>query len=116
MGNLGGFLVVIGLTFIIGILIGNLLSFIIALILYPFDKKNYTHAKWKTLFPLIFTVEYKTCLSKGVYLVHTNTPNIASWSGLGNAGYTIKREYTKEYLESKEYAELKKFSDSLKIR
>lgn len=108
---------IIGLTFITGIILGNVLAFILALVLYPFDKRQYTHSKWKSLFPHILTVEYKICLSQGVYLVHTNTPNVAFWFGSAKTvGYTIKREYTKEYLISDSYKELKRFSDSLNVK
>jgi TctA family transporter len=108
---------IIGLTFIIGIILGNVLEFILALVLYPFDKRQYTHPKWKSLFPYIFTIEYKICLSQGVYLVHTNTPHIAYFFGSTKViGYTLKREYTKEYLQSDSYKQLKKFSDSLNIK
>lgn len=115
--NLGALAVVIGATFILGFLIGNIFTFIIRLLFYSFDKREYTHAKWKTLFPFIFKNEYRECLSKGVYLVHTNVPGLSAWVGIGNmGGYSVRREYTKEYLESEGYAKLKKFSDSLKIK
>jgi hypothetical protein len=101
---------ILGFGLIIGWLITILFSFILTLILYPFDKKNYTHPKWKTLFPLFFTIEYKVRQKSGQNLIYTNTPSGLGLPFLGDEKFTIRREvFTKEYIESDEFKKLKEF-------
>jgi len=105
---------IIGAALIISWILGILLVTILFIILYPFDKRNYTHPKWHTIFPYIFKIQYKEKQKNGQNLVYTTTPDLLEFPFLGDSSYSIKREvYTKEYLESDEFKELREGVDKM---
>jgi len=104
----------IGGVLIVGWAFSMIMVTLLSMVLYPFDKKNYTHPKWYTIFPYYFEIQYKVKQPNGQNLVYTTTPSFLDFPFLGDTKHSIKREvYTKEYLESEDYKKLRKSIDKI---
>jgi hypothetical protein len=98
----------LGIALLGGWIISILTITMLSLIMYPFDKKNYTHPKWYTIFPYHFKIQYKVRQANGQNLVFTNTPSMWGFPFLGEEKFRMKREFfTKEYMESDEYKKMR---------
>jgi hypothetical protein len=104
----------LGGVVIVGWAFSLIMVTLISIVLYPFDKKIYTHPRWYTIFPYYFKIQHKVKQSNGQNLVYTHTPTLLEFPFLGDNESTITREiYTKEYLESDEYKKLRKSIDKI---
>lgn len=98
---------IVGISLIITWILSMFFITLISIVIYPFDKKNYTHPKWHTLFPYIFKIQYKEKIKNGQNLVYTTTPSLLEFPFLGDSQHSIKREvYTRDYINSKELKEM----------
>ena len=105
---------IIGIGLFVAWILSLLMITILSLITYRFDKKEYTHPKWHTIFPYHFKIQYKVKQKNGQKLVYTNTPYFWEFPFLGDSNFSVKREvYTKEWLESDDYKNLRKGIDQI---
>ena len=101
-------IVSIGVGLVAAWITGMVLNTAIRLAIYKFDKRNYTHPKWHTLFPYIFTIQYKVELRNGQNLISTTTPHLLEIPFLGDSRHKITREiYTEKYMNSIEFKKLR---------
>lgn len=102
----------LGIALIGGWILSIFMITTLSLITYPFDKKNYTHPKWHTIFPYHFKIQYKVRQPNGQNLVYTTTPSMWGFPFLGDEKFRMKREvFTKEYMESEEYKKMRESID-----
>jgi hypothetical protein len=105
-------ILVFGIAIFGGWIISILMITILSLIMYPFDKKIYTHPKWHTIFPYHFKIEYKVKQPSGQNIVYTTIPSMWGFPFLGEEKFRMKREFfTKEYMESDEFKKMKESVD-----
>ena len=101
-------ILVFGIAIFGGWIISILMITILSLIMYPFDKKIYTHPKWHTIFPYHFKIEYKIKQPSGQNIVYTSTQSMWGFPFLSDENFKITREVlTKEYIESDEFMKMK---------